>query len=84
MIDLIFKHKEEFVDSCMNRRQSSVHNKFLHTLMINAIADNDAEAVAEMLARPSYRKPLYGVVYCMDCDFETKNLFVDMMESLND
>lgn len=69
-----------FLTTSYERRETSVFNKLLHDVMITAIESGDHQHVEEALMNEEYMKPLEGVIYCMDVDFETTTRFLEVFD----
>jgi hypothetical protein len=65
MSELIMKHPE-FLDCCERRIETSSYNKPLHQPMMDFINAGDTEGVKTMLSYPFYKRPLKGIIFCMD------------------
>lgn len=71
----------EFLDSCYKRMSTSTQNKGVHCAMITAIEAWDRQHVEEILMNKEYiLKPLAGVIYCMDIEFEIMTDFIEAYE----
>ena len=74
------KHKVAFRACVECRMRTSVFNKDLHELMLEYINNDDWTTVYELVASNVYRKPLEGVVYCIELDFDDKEVIVNLFE----
>ena len=80
LLSSIITYKSAFVRSSHYRMSTSVSNKQLHADMINALNRDDYDSVKEILNNDFYRKPLIGVIYCMDVDYLTKEEFLNELD----
>ena len=82
LIELIKQHKEDFADSVVRRMNTSTANKSRHVNVLGALYMDDWDLLEELLQDSWYRKPLDGVIICMNCDFEVKSLFITAYKKL--
>ncbi len=84
LLDAIKKHRSLFISTISVRQSTSSGNKDLHQWMKTYIQYRDWEGVAEVLRNPYYRKPLGGVVFCLnkykDLTFEEFDQIVTFYE----
>lgn len=84
LLELIKLHKDDFFQSVSNRMYSSVYNKDKHSMVLSALVVDDYKLLEELLSDIQYRKPLEGVIYCMECEFEIECKFIHAYASLGE
>lgn len=82
LLEAIKQYPEEFISTCKARANTtpSQTNRFNHLSLSLAIKLEDWDSVSEILLESGYRKPLEGVVFClnMDYDHSTKSEIIDL------
>lgn len=75
LLEAIQEYPEQFISTCSARANTtpSVKNRVNHYFMEYYIKLGMWEGVTELLKDSSYRKPLEGVVYCLDSYSEIDN-----------
>ena len=75
LLEAIQQYPEQFISTCRARANTtpSMENKGNHLLMALSIESGDLLQVEHLLNHAQYRKPLEGVVYCLDHYSEIDN-----------
>jgi hypothetical protein len=84
LLEAIKQHPEEFISTCKSRARTTPNqtNRFNHLSLSVAIRLADWDAAASLLLEPDYRKPLEGVVFCLDMgyDYSIKSKIIELFE----
>jgi hypothetical protein len=75
LLEAIQQYPEQFISTCRARANTtpSSENRVNHQLMAIFIDDENWDKVSEILEADYYRKPLEGVVFCLDTYSEIDN-----------
>ena len=67
LMDVIKEHPESFIDTCHGRANTtpSMENRKNHLNLAFLIEKKEWEMAAHIITHPDYRKPLNGVVVCL-------------------
>lgn len=84
LIELIKQNKDCFFNSVSNRMYTSVANKDKHAMVLAALSMCNYRLLEELFLDRWYHKPLEGVIYCMECDFELKMKFIEAFGDVKD
>jgi hypothetical protein len=84
LLEAIKQYPEEFIDTCLHRADTtpSEYNKVNHSFMAHWVKMGMWGLVSDLLVDPLYRKPLEGVVFClnMDYDYSIKSKIIELFE----
>ena len=75
ILEAIQQYPDQFIDTINARAATtpSEDNRFNHLIMSSLIREEDWYEVAPRLLHSSYRKPLKGVIFCLDTYSEIDN-----------
>ena len=82
LIELIKLNKDYFFNSVTYRMLTSTANKGRHAMILSCLSTCNYKLLEELLEDVWYKKPLEGVIYCMECDFDTKTLFIEAFREI--
>lgn len=84
ILEAIKLYPQEFIDTLEARANTTPNetNRINHLALQHAIAVKDWQHVGEVILDPWYHKPLEGVVFClnMDYDFSEKNKIINLFK----
>ncbi|CAL9966464.1 hypothetical protein VPHF99_0113 [Vibrio phage F99] len=75
ILEAIQQYPDQFIDTINARANTtpSETNKFNHLMMSSLIQKQNWYTVSERLSHNNYRKPLEGVIFCLDTYSEIDN-----------
>lgn len=83
LIALLLVHKDELVTTIKRRQETSTSNKDLHQDVLGAIETGEVQPLYPTLFDHWYmRKPLEGVIYCMNIAIEDKCRIIETYDKV--